>query len=125
MTPLAITMLFFLGSAAQDWARGKINVIVLAIPILIMAWSFSGSFIWIYLPVFGVMLAIWIVLQMIPDKYKEQGIIMGSGDVLAVPLALSISHAAHPFFGPVAFAAVYASTLPVFLKKKTKYLITQ
>ena len=116
-------MWFFLGSAVQDWARGKINVIVLAIPILIMVSFFADSFMRMYVPVFSIMLVIWIAIGRIPKKYKALGITMGFGDVLAVPLAMSISYAAHPFFGPVAFAAVYAALLPPFLNKKSRRLL--
>lgn len=120
---LGIAMWFFLGSAAQDWARGKINGLLLVVPAILLAVFYLEAFSRIYLAVFVAMFAIWAVLQRIPKKYKEQGLVMGFGDVLAVPLAISISYAAHPFYGLVAFAAVNGVSLPVFLKKKTRRLL--
>lgn len=100
-------------------------MILLVVPMLIMDFFLPAAFWAVYFPVFMILFCITLgihglKIRGILDKNK---IYLGAGDLLGIPLVLSICYAAHPFVGMTAFTATYAALLPVFLKAQQRRLL--
>lgn len=113
----------FLGtSAGLDYKTGRVFTPLLVAP-AILAWLiFPSAFVGFFVPVFSILLGIWICCTWASRKYNAV-IPFGMADVIAIPLSLSLTQALVPFWGPVLYVGVLAAEVPFLHKRKFHRLL--
>ena len=119
--PVALFVFFGL-LAFQDLTTGRINLVSFLPPGILLIIFYWFDFLLIYVPVFGLLAGIWILLLAIKKttKIDPEKLRYGFGDVLGLPYALTLSWILIPFWGLVVFAGSQLGLMPWFLRKKQR-----
>lgn len=109
-------------AAARDRLTGRIPFLLLGVPILLVGACYPGTFMMAFVPLFSLLFGMYLAIEYLQSAGKlRPGILsFGLGDVLGIPLILTICFVSHPFFGPVIFVAVLAALLPAITRNKSQ-----
>ncbi|MCX6817723.1 MAG: hypothetical protein NTU57_02605 [Candidatus Aenigmarchaeota archaeon] len=120
-----VLLVSFVALAVQDARTGKVNILVLVL-MAVLEWIFHQYiFMQVFFMPFMVLTAIWGIVYFIQRKavFKNR-LPFGFGDVVAVPLAMTLAAILAGFWGLVLFGALTALViLPAVLKRKTLRLV--
>jgi hypothetical protein len=122
---LPVAMLMILISwAVQDAIRGKVIAASL-LPSILLPVYYLQETMGLFLPMFAVLLSIWWLVRFVRKVWGDpRGIlVMGFGDVVAVPFAVTISYIFIPFWGLPIFGAATACMAPFIARQKHIRLI--
>lgn len=106
--------------AAFDFLKGNIPIATM-VPMLIIPVVYTTQFMELYLPIFGILLMIFLALEAMKRKLRvldSSQTYFGMADVLVVPFTITFAHIMHPFFGIVAFVIILAAEIPLIMRKK-------
>lgn len=115
----------FLAGAVSDGFTGRVNILLLLVPVIITAVTFPALYVDVFLPIFGLLALIWCVIYLLQKRGKVPAdkVYLGTADVVAVPLAMHMAAAAFPAVGPAVFAGIFALMMPIFLRRRTRRLL--
>lgn len=106
--------------AAFDLKSGQIPIIS-TVPMLIIPVVYTTEFMSIYLPIFGILLIIFLAAEAIKRRFNaldRNKTYFGMADVLVIPFTITLANILHPFFGIVAFVIILAAEIPLIMRKK-------
>jgi hypothetical protein len=121
--PPAAILLSFILLAVQDARTGKINILALAFPVVLVALFHLDVFLSLFIRPFIVLAALWAVVYFLMRRSGKK-LDFGFGDVAAVPLALALAAILAQLPGVLAFGVVTPIfMLAAILRRKTIRLV--
>ena len=99
--------IIFIILALQDALSAKVNVVTFLPAGILLLLYYPGVLLDIFAPVFGILMLMWAVVGILQAKISRldpDKNYFGFGDVLGVPLAVTISQVFIPILGLAAFA---------------------
>jgi len=116
-----VLFVLFLILALQDALSARVHVATFLPAGILLGLYYLEFTIAIFVPVFGILLFIWAVVGLLQKSLSSmdpEKCYFGFGDVLGLPLAVTISQVFAPFVGLIAFTIGIAAVMPWFIRRK-------
>lgn len=115
--PLILYCVFII-LAYQDKISGRVNIVSF-VPYITIPIFYMDAFLKLFMPTFTVLFIVWVTIYtMIERRLKKT--FFGFGDVLGLPIAVTVSWILAQVIGIVVFVLSLLLMMPWFMKKKER-----
>lgn len=124
--PKVLLFSLFIALALQDALTGKVSLAAFLPGGILLLIFFPLELLQIFAPIFGILLGIWAFVGILQKRIRTmdpEKVYFGFGDVLGVPLAVTLSQAFIPVLGLASFAAGILLVMPWFMRRKQRRLL--
>lgn len=117
-------LIIFIAQAVQDAINGRVNALTF-LPIVMVPFFYPWEiFFKLFMLPVGALAIIWLLIRELRRREKiPEEIVLGLGDVLGVPFALTVSWVLLPFWGVPVFGASTGVLIPILLRAKQRRLL--